>query len=206
MKNVSTAVKFLEDAFEALNNRFFANELEKPMITIQSTPKVYGHFTTYDAWALQDGSEHIGRKEINIGAETLDRPIANIIATLVHEMVHYWCLLNGVQDTSRGGTYHNKKFKNAAEEHAILIEYDKRIGWSVTQPSETLIAFVHDQGWNGINFSRNGGVAEAKPKKKSSTRKYTCPICGQSVRATKTVNIICGDCMCAMEAEEDDED
>ena len=32
-------------------------------------------------------------------------------------------------------------------------------------------------------------------KKPSSTRKYVCPKCGNSCRATKTINIICGDCM-----------
>lgn len=35
--------------------------------------------------------------------------------------------------------------------------------------------------------------------KRSSTRKYKCPCCGNSVRATKTVNVICGDCMKQME-------
>ena len=33
-----------------------------------------------------------------------------------------------------------------------------------------------------------------KPRKKSSTRKYYCPVCGNSVRATKDVNILCMDC------------
>ncbi len=32
----------------------------------------------------------------------------------------------------------------------------------------------------------------------SSTRKLACPKCGQSVRATKAVNIFCGDCLLPM--------
>ena len=32
-------------------------------------------------------------------------------------------------------------------------------------------------------------------KRPSSTRKLICPKCGQSVRATRKVNILCGDCM-----------
>ena len=35
----------------------------------------------------------------------------------------------------------------------------------------------------------------SRTKKPSSTRKYICPKCGNSCRATKTINIICGDCM-----------
>ena len=37
-------------------------------------------------------------------------------------------------------------------------------------------------------------IEKANARKKSSTRKYVCPNCGQSVRATKEVNILCGDC------------
>lgn len=32
-------------------------------------------------------------------------------------------------------------------------------------------------------------------RRPSSTRKLICPKCGQSVRATRKVNILCGDCM-----------
>ena len=39
-----------------------------------------------------------------------------------------------------------------------------------------------------------GGMPPITPKP-SSTRKLICPCCGNSVRATKAVNIICGDCM-----------
>lgn len=49
---------------------------------------------------------------------------------------------------------------------------------------------------------RHGGAGDtdtpATPKR-SSTRKYVCPCCGNSVRATKAVNLICGDCMEKME-------
>ena len=45
-----------------------------------------------------------------------------------------------------------------------------------------------------------------KPKK-SSTRKYICPSCGMSVRATRVVNVECGDCdivlICATDTDKD---
>ena len=52
------------------------------------------------------------RRGINIGAGTLARPIENVCATLLHEMCHYFSFVNGVQDCSRGNTYHNKRFKS----------------------------------------------------------------------------------------------
>ena len=86
---VSQATKFLEDAFDALNKEYFESALPKPIITIQTSPKAYGHFTTKEVWT--DHQRKTQAHEINIGAEALDRPIAKTIATLVHEMVHYYC-------------------------------------------------------------------------------------------------------------------
>ena len=54
-----------------------------------------------------------GFYEINICAEHLARPFEQVAETLLHEMVHLYNLQIGVQDTSRGGTYHNKKYKEA---------------------------------------------------------------------------------------------
>lgn len=192
---VSQATKFLEDAFDALNKEFFENALPKPIITIQTSPKAYGHFTVSEVWA--DKARKTNAHEINLGAESLDRPIASTIATLIHEMVHYYCHINGIQDTSRGHTYHNKRFKEEAEKRGLIIDYDSRIGWSITQPSKELKSFCTSQHWrNKLTIVRSGGVGgdDPKPKKPSSTRKYICPCCEMSVRATKEVNIICADC------------
>ena len=195
---ISQATKFLEDAFDALNKEYFESELSKPVITIQSTPGTYGHYTCFDAW--KDPKRNRGYREINIGAESLDRPCANTIATLVHEMVHMYCDLHGIKDTSRGATYHNSRFREEAEKRSLIIDYDKRIGWSITQPSKALRSFCARQGWrNKLTIHRAGQIKDPVEKKPSSTRKYVCPCCGASVRATKTVNIICADCQELME-------
>lgn len=192
---ISQATKFLEDAFDALNKEYFESALPKPIITIQTSPKAYGHFTIHEVW--QDRQRKAKSHEINISAEALDRPIAKTIATLVHEMVHYYCHLNNIQDTSRGNTYHNKRFKEESEKRGLLVDYDPRIGWSITQPAPALRSYCAAQHWrNKLTLSRTGGMGanDPKPKKPSSTRKYECPCCGLSVRATKDVNIICADC------------
>ena len=186
---ISEAAKFLENAFDVLNGHYFESVLTKAIITIQSSPRAYGHFTQYKAW--HDNRDKGGLFEINIGAETLDRPITNTIATLVHEMVHLYCYINEIKDTSRNGIYHNKRFKAEAERRGLIISYDKRIGHSPTQPAPELCAFVKGQKWEDITISRQGSVTAKKP---TSTRKYMCPSCGTSVRATKEVNILCGDC------------
>lgn len=192
---ISQATKFLEDAFDALNKEYFESALSRPIITIQTSPRAYGHFTASEVW--KDGQRKRAYHEINIAAESLDRPIANTIATLVHEMVHYYCQVNGIQDTSRGGTYHNKRFKEEAEKRGLSIDYDQRIGWSVTQPTKILRSFCASQHWrNKLTIARSGGMGgkDPAPKKPSSTRKYVCPCCGLSIRATREVDIICAAC------------
>lgn len=102
----SRTAGYLEKIFRALNNDWFGGELEEPIITIQSTPRAYGHVTVSKIWKSKAGN---------------------------------------------GGT-------------------------------------------------QTGGSTE--PPKRSSTRKYVCPCCKNSVRATKAVNLICGDCMEKMEVVE----
>jgi hypothetical protein len=87
LTNYKRATQYLDKIYKLLNDRYFENELPTCIITIQSTPKAYGHFTLFDAWHVNEE----GFKEINIGAGTLDRPIENVAATLLHEMVHYYC-------------------------------------------------------------------------------------------------------------------
>ena len=198
---VSEITAFLEMAYDVLNKEWFGGELPRAVITVQSSPKAYGYITVNDVW-FDTG---IGYREINIGAENLDRPIENVIATLVHEQTHFWNSLHGIKDTSRSGTYHSRRFKESAEAHGLIIEYSPKIGYSLTAPSPALIAFIEEQGWTGISLARNGGLGAsggAAGKKKSSTRKYQCPVCGCSVRATKVVNIGCLDCGCPMELVE----
>lgn len=203
---------YIEKMYRQLNADKFNGELEEPIITIQSTPRAYGHVTCGKVWKSKDSF----RYELNIGAGTLDRPIESVVSTLLHEMVHIYNLMHDIQDCSRGNTYHNKKFRDKAVEVGLVIERDDRIGWSITSPSEELIEYIIMQGWSDILMNRQeslriGGASggsssngsDDKPTKKpSSTRKYICPCCGMSVRATKDVRIMCVECMEIMEKEE----
>ena len=195
---------YLNKMFDLLNAEFFENALSRPTITIQSTPRAYGHFSLReDTWVSKLGGTH----EINIGAGTLARPIEEVAATLLHEMVHYFNYENGVQDCSRGNTYHNRRFKEAAEAHGLTVQHSDKYGWSHTSPSDALLDFILENGLMDILISRNefsgfqitgtgthSGTGINPPRRPSSARKYICPCCGNSVRATKTVNIACLDC------------
>ena len=143
---------YLNKVFDLLNAEFFESELSRPTITIQSTPKAYGHFSLReDTWVSKLGGTH----EINIGAGTLSRPIEEVAATLLHEMVHYYNHVNGIQDCSRGNTYHNRKFRDAAEAHGLIVDHHPKYGWTITSPSDRLLEFILDNDLTDILINRN---------------------------------------------------
>lgn len=197
----------LEHAYEVLNEVYFNSELPPVVICIMSSPRTNGHFTVGKVWRAESQKLH----EINISAEHLDRPIENILATLCHEMTHYYCMIHGIQDVSQGGRYHNKNFKREAEKRGLIISYAKYIGYSVTEPGEGFIQLIQSYGLEkpldinrdgtlpptvgtGGEGGTDGGTNLPIAKKKTSTRKYICPSCGNTFRATKDIRVLCMDC------------
>lgn len=203
----------LERGFEVLNEVYFNDELPPIVISIMSSPRTNGHFTINKEWRVEE--ERLN--EINISAEHLDRPIENVMATLMHEMVHYYCQLNNIADVSQNGRYHNKRFKAEAEKRGLIITQGQYIGWSITEPGEEFKKVIKDAGIEKpIDINRDGivdlsiltGLLGGKDngdggkgknmvltkKPKCSTRKYVCPSCRNSFRATKDINVMCMDC------------
>lgn len=203
---MSRAVSQLEHIYNALNTDFFQDELPIPIITVQSKPGTYGHCTTSKVWQRKDG----GAYELNIAAEVLNYPIEETLDTMLHEMVHLYCRENGIKEVSRGGKYHNKRFKAEAERRGLVCVPCGQYGWNTT-PSDNLVEYALSKGWNEIKIGRGslppiirtgasgtaqtGAETTGGGKRPSSTRKLQCPKCGCSVRATKTVRIMCMDCM-----------
>ena len=210
MKQLSSyvrAVGYLNKLFDLLNQRFFSGELTRPTITIQSTPKAYGHFTLNpETWSSITGDSY----EINIGAGTLNRPIELTATTLYHEMCHLYAAVHEIKDTSNGYVYHNHNFKSIAESHGgANVERAPKYGWTITKPSEEMIAFILENGLTDILIGRNEGYSFAyggsgahngqppiiPPKKKGNSHKLICPCCNLTVRATKLgLRLLCMEC------------
>lgn len=196
--STSRLVNQLERILRALLRDFFEDAMPMPVVTCTPTAKAYAHYTVEPVWNVK-GSEL--KHEINISSEYLSRPFECVVASALHELVHYYCgTVLHVRDTSNQGVYHNKVFKREAEAHGLICTKTKRYGFSDTSTvlSDTLLEWVllHDE-FREIELYRSVPErvgAGAIPARKSSTRKYVCPHCGQSVRATKTANILCGDC------------
>lgn len=148
------AAGYLNKLYDKLNEHFFDSQLTRPVITIQSTPRAYGHYTLYDAWSIKGE----GYREINIGAGTLDRPIEYTVATLLHEMSHQLGEeIECVQTCSRNNTYHNKEFKRIAEAHGLICTRTEKYGWSNTSAvlSDELLEWILDNDIQEIKLTRH---------------------------------------------------
>lgn len=196
--------------FDALNEEYFENSLPKPFITIKQgkskNKAVYGTFSP-KSWVHKDGEkidEVTGIKEdiigdtvyheISMSGEYLSRPFANMCATLCHEMVHFYCEINDIKDTSNNAVYHNNKFKAEAEKRGLIIEKAPTIGWSVTTPAQNLITFVNnlDVDKEVFNYFRRTQIGITN--KITVKKRWKCPICGQEVSGKKDAEIGCWIC------------
>lgn len=207
-------IKNMNALYTFWNDLYFGGELDIPVITVRQDMRgrTYGWFIPYKVWVAEEG--YGGSVEINMCSQWLDRPFDEIAETMLHEMCHHFAYTKHIKDTSRYGYYHNKQFKDIAEKHGLKVEYTGRYhGWCKTELTDEsiniLAQFVqkgrilydlrdrHDPSWFG-SADKERATRQRKP---SSTRKYTCPKCGMSVRATKDVNVLCGDCRVALISE-----
>lgn len=208
--NMSRLVNQLEKMFRTLNADLFNNALDTPIITVTPSSRSYAHYTPWDAWSAGETQ----RREINIASGTLDRPLEAITASLLHEMIHMYndTVLN-VQDTSRNGTYHNMEFKKACNQFGLICTKTDKYGWAHTEADDSLIEWLldHDELRDiemcrrdigrvavGIGVHSSDGGIKVTTTNKGNSRRYICPCCHTIIRATRSVNVVCGDCLQTM--------
>lgn len=213
MITISKIVAKTETMFDLFNAHFYNAEMIRPAISVSPDGGrgAYGWCSVYEIWE-GDGEAH---REINITAEYINRPISEVAATMLHEMAHLYNLTHGIKDVSNNGYYHNKKFKETAEAHGFHIEHHNTYGWTVTTLAEDTADWLAQQpGMDDFTASRktvfqiktktddgeddgNGimpTVNIGRTNSKNRSIKYVCPHCRTIIRATRQVNVVCGDC------------
>lgn len=210
MSSILEITKELHLAFRFFNEVMFDNELPEPAITIQSgvNRKTMGWCSTKEIWRDYQGKYR--KYEINIAAEYLCLDFYETMDTLLHEMVHLYCKVKGIKDTSRGGTYHNKRFKEECLRRGFYYasdQPDQKNGWAypkITEDTKKIIdSFPFRKEVFTIARATFGQLPGETPEEDGSepaeqernhSIKWICENCGITVRSTKVVRILCGDC------------
>ena len=175
--NASEIVALLETCYKALQ----ATTPDLPNVFIKLDhgrtlrAQVWGHFSP-NAWTVDNTPRH----EIMIASECLAAGAEQTLQTLVHEAVHALAEARGIQETSRQGRYHNRKFVKLAEELGLTYDAprnkdekgrlvpDERIGYShviLTQKAKVEMMGLTDLLQKEITAWRgNGKFTPAKRK------------------------------------------
>lgn len=139
-----------------------------------------------------------------------------ILSTLVHEMVHLWQHHFGKPVRT---CYHNKEWAAKMKEVGLIPSSTgepggKETGQSMTHYIEPGGRFektckTYLASRDPVFYQDRAGDEKAKTirkKKAASKTKYTCPDCGLNAWAKPDVSLVCGECECAMEGDQPDDE
>ena len=87
-----------------------------------------------ERWSTREGAL---RHELTLTAEQLSRPVPEILATTIHEVVHFFARDNGIQDVSQGGR-HNGEFREVAQDFGLIVATKGSAGCAATTLSPAL--------------------------------------------------------------------
>ena len=154
-----------------------------------------GHFAPH-RWQVQGADRH----EVLIGSEGLQRGPVDVLDTLLHEAAHGLAQARGVQDTSRQGRYHNRRYATLASELGLEVASVQPIGWSATTvPDTTAAAYagqLEDLAAALVLWRRH--EHRSGPGGRSRNLLAASCGCGRRIRVAKTTlveaPILCGAC------------
>jgi hypothetical protein len=154
-----------------------------------------GHFAPH-RWQVHGADRH----EVLVGGEGLQRGPTDVLGTLLHEAAHGLAQARSIQDTSRDGRYHNRRYATLACELGLEVAQVRPIGWSATTvPNHTAAAYAAQLEelaaalvlWRRLEH-RSGAGTRARNLLVASCG------CGRRIRVAKTTlaeaPIVCGAC------------
>ncbi len=139
--------------------------------------------------------------EVLIAGEGLARGAEAVLGTLLHEAAHGLAQVRGIQDTSRQGRYHNRRFRAIAEELGLEVSEVGVIGWSKTVLGA---GTARDYGRElaqlrgALTLYRRGEKSAAGTNKKSTNLLACSCACPRRIRVARATleagPILCGIC------------
>src|SRR5215218_10444290 len=136
----SVLVAALEHAWQTIRTRH--PEVPDAVLVVASGSEGkrlnLGHFAPH-RWQVNGADRH----EVLVGGEGLQRGPTDVLGTLLHEAAHGLACARSIQDTSRQGRYHNRRYATLAAELGLEVTSVQPIGWSATTvPEPTASAYA----------------------------------------------------------------
>ncbi len=135
MSAAGFAASFLVATLEAVWStiRAHAPDLPRAVIVVASgteatTVPRWGHWGE-SRWHVENG-ERVG--EVLLAGERLKGGAPAVLETLLHEAAHALAFSRQIKDTSRGGRYHNRRYRDLAMSLGLVVEQDRTYGWCQT--------------------------------------------------------------------------
>jgi hypothetical protein len=195
----SAVVAALEDAWTAVR----AHHADVPQVVIilgagseaRRGLFKWGHFAAA-RWHVAGAN----RPEVLVSGEGLRRGARDVLATLLHEAAHGMANTRKIQDTSRQGRWHNRRFATLAGELGLKVTQDPKTGWSQTHLTEQLAERYADQ-LTGLSSAlllwRHAELQLGTQTNSRNLLACSCE-CGRKLRVAKSTleqaPIICGAC------------
>jgi predicted SprT family Zn-dependent metalloprotease len=188
----------LQSAYDFFNKTLFNQTLPPCLITLQLHGRYYGYFSPK---RFKHRNEETTTDEIAINPDYIHQVgIIEVLATLVHEMVH---LQQAHFGSPSRGRYHNKEWGKMMESVGLIPSDTGKPGGNKT--GQSMSHYIEPDGLfdihcrqlieQGINlyWGDRFGKNEAKPK--NGRLKYTCSICRLNAWAKPDSSLICGKCL-----------
>jgi len=188
-------------AYDVFNRDLFGGQLPPCLISMQPKARTYG-YVSGPRW--NGSNDEMTAAIILNPAHCAERPVQEVLSTLVHEMTHLWQHHFG--KPSRVG-YHNREWADKMTEIGLCpsdtgeaggkrtgqrMSHYVIAGGAFAQASADLLAQGVAASWRDWAMaSRSNGP---EPKKHASRCKYTCILCGLNVWAKPNISLYCGGC------------
>lgn len=195
----------LQNAYNYFREHLFNSSLSKVVLTLNRTVYSWGYYRPL-GW-LNESCENL--PEININPNGLYREPADVMSTLVHEMVHHQQYQYGKPGR---GKYHNTEFARLMLTIGLVCSATGQPGGKQTgdrmthyidenglfvqvfskMPKEFLLPFkpYQDRTEQGLP-NKTGGITKAVDPSKT---KFTCIGCGSAAWGKPSLHMLCTDC------------
>jgi len=191
-KASSIVVAGLESALGDIRRRH--PDVPEAAIALAGSRRKWGHWA-HKSWVRGE----VIMDELFVSGEGLRRDIRDTLTVLLHEAAHGIGARRGIQNTSRNGCYHNKRYKALAEEVGLVVERVGSRGWTGTScPDQTFDSYASTvvRLEKAIALWRKGDQANGRTP--ARTLALAVCQCDRKIRVAPTVYlegpITCGRC------------